>query len=114
MARSKSSSAKLTRGTGAFRRFTLRALLGATFLGSVGYGFYALRDYVEHRHASPQQQLGIIIKDRPVWMSHELALQIANEIRPAGLHSAMDHQVLRDVTDGLRHNPWVRSVRQVR
>ena len=114
MARSKSTSAKTTRGTGAIRRFTLRALLAGAFLGSVGYGFHTLRHYVEHRHAFPRQQLGIIIKDRPVWMSHELALQIANEIRPAGLHSAMDHQVLRDVTDGLLHNPWVRSVRQVR
>lgn len=114
MPRPKSSSSKQNRGTGAIRRFTLRALFTGAFLGSVGYAFHTLQEYVEHRHAFPQKQLGIIIKDRPTWMSDALALQIANSIRPAGLHSAMDHQVLRDVTDVLLHNPWVRNVKQVR
>lgn len=116
MAKSKSSSSssKAARGTGAFRRFTIRLLLSGAFVGSLGYGFHLVHRYVEQRHAFPQQQLGVIIKDRPTWMSDALGLQIANSIRPAGLHSAMEHQVLRDVADGLLHNPWVRSVKQVR
>jgi hypothetical protein len=96
------------------RRLTFRALLGATFTGTVGYGFDVLRERVARQHAFPQSQLGIILKQRPTWMSDALAQQVANSIRPAGLPSAMDHQVLHDVADVCAANPWVKNVRQVR
>ena len=110
-----SKTASLGAGSAAFfRRLTVCALLSAAFTGTVGYGFYSLRERVAKQHAFPQSQLGIILKQRPTWMSDALAQQVANSIRPAGLHSAMDHQVLRDVADVCAANPWVKSVRQVR
>ena len=40
--------------------------------------------YVEQRHAFPQQQLGVIIKDRPTWMSDALGLQTPTRSAPPG------------------------------
>ena len=56
----------------------------------------------------------VVLKNRPVWMSDFLAEQIAKTARPAGTHSAFDHQLLVDTVALLRANPWIRDVRQVR
>jgi hypothetical protein len=47
-------------------------------------------------------------------MSDFLAEQIIKTARPAGSHSAFDHQLLVDTVGMLKANPWIREVKQVR
>ncbi len=96
-----------------------RRLLGKTLLigilfVSAGVGYHFIQQQVENRLAFPNRPPRVVLKNRPVWMSDFLADQIAEVARPRVPHSAMDHQMLVDVTGLLRANPWIREVRQVR
>ena len=55
-----------------------------------------------------------MLLNRPAWMSDALAKRISDAARPAGAHSAFDHQLLVDTARALQADPWVRDVRQVR
>jgi hypothetical protein len=72
------------------------------------------RRYVEHKLVIARTPPKVVLKDQPAWMSDFLADQIARVARPAGAHSAFDHQLLVDTTAVLRGNPWIREVKQVR
>ena len=77
-------------------------------------GVFGMRRYVEREVAFPRTPPLVSLKNRPVWMTDFLAGQIAAGVRPAGVHSAFDHQMLVDRVAMLKTNPWIRNVRQVR
>jgi hypothetical protein len=77
-------------------------------------GVFGMKRYVEREVALPKAPPAVLLKNRPVWMTDFLAGQIAASVRPAGLHSTFDHQMLVDRVAMLKTNPWIRNVRQVR
>src|SRR5687768_12569665 len=77
-------------------------------------GVFGMKRYVDREVALPKAPPVVLLKNRPVWMTDFLAGQIAASVRPAGLHSAFDHQMLVDRVAMLKTNPWIRNVRQVR
>jgi hypothetical protein len=99
-------------------RFRRQVKLNITVLlllvagSAVGYSF--LRKYVDKRLTFPTNAPQVVLKNRPVWMSDFLAEQIVNLVRPSTGLSTFDQQPLIDTYDLLKHNPWVKDVRQVR
>jgi hypothetical protein len=96
------------------RRITLHLVCAIVFIGLCGVGLLLNRRYVEHKVVFAKQPPAVVLKNRPVWMSDFLAEQIVKTARPAGAHSAFDHQLLVDTVAMLRANPWIREVKQVR
>ena len=95
-------------------RATGHALLAAVLIGSGSYGFLRLRGYVEQQVAANKRPPQVVLKSKPVWMSQTLAEQIAASAGPTDARSVMDRSVLESVETKLRHNAWVRQVKQVR
>jgi hypothetical protein len=79
-----------------------------------GIGLHALKQHVDRTVVFLDEPPQVIFKDRPVWMSDFLAEQLLSTVRPLGAHSAFDRQLLMDVADSLRSNPWIKEVHQVR
>ena len=87
----------------------------ALLLVSVGgVGLHFARQYVERKIVYPTRPPTIVLKNRPVWMTDFLAQQVAESIRPAGIHSTFDARMLADRVKLLKVNPWIRTVRSVR
>jgi len=116
MGKKKSSPAlrKFAAFLAAIRKPLLVLLFLATLGVSAAYGFYRLRQHVEHTLAFPQTAPKLVMKDRPAWMSEGLAQRILDSAQPRGTRSALDHQLVKDVADVLQFNPWVRHVNKVR
>jgi hypothetical protein len=96
------------------RRVCLHLTGVVILVAVVGGGMYVDRDYVERKVIPATDSPAVLLKNRPVWMSDFLAEQIARTAKPAGTHSAFDHQLLVDVGSMLKTNPWVKKVVQVR
>jgi hypothetical protein len=96
------------------RRGAIRGALVFAFVATLSAAYVVTHRYVARRLAHPTAPPTVVLKNRPVWMSDILAEQITRLARPAVAHSAFDHQMLVDVTEALRGNPWIRKVRQVR
>ena len=80
--------------------------------GALGYSH--VRQYVEHKLTFPLDAPRVVLKHRPVWMSDFLAEQIIGTVQPATAESAFKQQMLADMYDMLKRNPWVREVHQIR
>jgi hypothetical protein len=103
----------------AFRRRALLHTLGVIlFCAALAGGIMGLKRYVDKRVVFASEPPKVVLLHRPVWMSDFLAAQIAAAVRPLGGHSALDHQMLVDITEMLRHDariaPWIQKVNQVR
>ncbi len=98
----------------AYTRVALHLSLALLLIAAGGVGFYFLKQKVDQTYLYPRLPIKVVLKDRPVWMCDLLADQIEKSARPVGLRSALDQQLLKDSYEMLRHNPWVRQVRQVR
>ena len=96
------------------RRGLLHLTCAIVFVGLCGVGLVFDRRYVEHKIVFAKQPPTVVLKNRPVWMSDFLAEQIVKAARPAGAHSAFDHQLLVNTVAMLKANPWIRHVNQVR
>jgi hypothetical protein len=73
-----------------------------------------LRNVVDKRYALPPTAPRVVLADRPYWMSPALAQQIIDSVRPIGVHSVFDQQLLIDTAKVLQVNPWIAQVTQVR
>src|SRR5881398_349959 len=98
----------------AIRRICIHVFFVFVFLGALAAAGYVARDYVTKKVAFPSDPPRVVLVNRPAWMSDLLAEEIVRNARPAGAHSAFDHQVLVDIDRVLRASPWIREVRQVR
>lgn len=98
----------------AVRRFILKALFTFLLIGSAAWGYWSLHKQVKTRIAFSPEPPQVVLVNRPVWMSDFLAATIARSVRPPVGHSALDHQMLVDCVALLKHNPWIKDVRQVR
>jgi hypothetical protein len=96
------------------RRIMIHTSAVLMLLISAAVGFYFLRNYVEHKLVFGTEPPKIVLKNRPAWMSDFLAGEIAKLARPAGTHSAFDHQMLVDTYAVLKSNPWIRTIKQIR
>src|SRR5436190_14732655 len=96
------------------RRIALHMTAAVILVTLVGVGLVFDRRYVERKLIPATASPNVVLKNRPVWMSDFLAEQIAKTARPAGTHSAFDHQLLVDTVALLKSNPWIAEVRQVR
>ena len=96
------------------RRVLLHTTAAILFITLVGGAIVLDRSYVERKLLPATESPGVVLKNRPVWMSDFLAEQIAKTAKPHGTHSAFDHQLLVDTVALLRANPWIREVKQVR
>ena len=99
-------------------RFRRKIFLNITVMlflligGIVGYS--CLRKYVDQKLTFPVDAPLVVLKNRPVWMSDFLAEKIINSVQPPTARSAFDQQMLVNAYDILKHNPWIKDVRQVR
>src|SRR6476646_11072616 len=98
----------------AVRGAATRATVTLLVVVVLSAGVFGMKRYVEREVALPKAPPAVVLKNRPVWMTEFLAGQIAASVRPAGLHSTFDHQMLVDRVAMLKTNPWIRNVRQVR
>jgi hypothetical protein len=73
-----------------------------------------LRDMVGRRFALPAAAPRVVLANRPAWMSQALAEQIIGTVRPVGLHTVFDRQLLKETAEAMAVNPWIKEVRQVR
>ncbi|MDB5329304.1 MAG: hypothetical protein JWP03_455 [Phycisphaerales bacterium] len=96
------------------RRSGIHLAIACVFFGAIGVGFYYVKQYVDREVAMPTEPPTIVIKNRPHWMSDFLVQRIAATARPAGLHSAYDHDMLVQAHHALEINPWVSKVYEVR
>jgi hypothetical protein len=95
---------------------TISRHITALFLciAAAGVGLVELKRHVDRDVVFLDEPPQVIFKDRPVWMSDFLYEQLLTSVRPMGAHSAFDRELLIDVADSLRDNPWIKQVRQVR
>jgi hypothetical protein len=96
------------------RRAATRVTVAALVVVVLSASVFGMKRYVERDVALPKAPPVVVLKNRPAWMTDFLAQQIAASVRPAGLHSAFDHQMLVDRVAMLKTNPWIRNVRQVK
>lgn len=96
------------------RRVGMHVLGAVLFLGGIAGGLYFTRQYVERELVFPSKPPKVVLKTRPVWMNDYVAARIAESIRPSGVHSTFDLQMLADRVKLLKTDPWIRRVRQVR
>ncbi len=96
------------------RRVIIHVGFAILAIAGTAAGLYYDKGYVEHQLAFPADPPKVVLKNQPVWMSDFLAEQIIKSAKPAGTHSAFDHQLLVDTHDILAANPWIRQVKQVR
>ena len=96
------------------RRVLIHTSAAVVFVALLAAALFFDRRYVEHKLVLAKSPPKVVLKNRPVWMSDFLADQIASVARPAGAHSAFDHQLLVDTVAMLRANPWIREVKHVR
>ncbi len=113
MAKSKKSKFDPERAA-LIRRVSIHAGLALLFLCGGAAALHFTRQYVERKVVYPKRPPSIVLKHRPIWMTDFLAQQIAESIRPAGIQSTFDKQMLADRVKLLKTNPWIRTVRQVR
>lgn len=95
-------------------KISLRALLALSIGLGAAIGLWWVSRAVERTYLLAADPPQVVLKNRPAWMTDFLATQIAQSARPRGAHSALDHDILRNMVDKLQTNPWVRQVRQVR
>lgn len=113
----KTAKPKKSRDPEAIRRrnrFLLHTFGVVLLLGSLGYGYWQMKKYVDREIAFSTRPPTIVIKDRPAWMTEALAIEIINSIKPIGPHSTYDHKLLEDTATSLAANPWVKKVNQIR
>src|SRR2546423_94539 len=96
------------------RRALLHTSAAFVFIAGCAVGLFFMRRHVEKDLAFPSTPPKVVLKERPAWMTDLLAAQIVRSVKPAGAHSAFDHQLLVDVGQMLSGNPWIKRVRQVR
>src|SRR4051812_25195159 len=65
-------------------------------LAGFALALHFTKQYVDRSIVYPTRPPTIILKNRPIWMTDYLAQQIAESIRPAGLNSTFDGQMLTD------------------
>jgi hypothetical protein len=98
----------------AIERAMIQIALVIVLAAGSALGLHVLWRYVDRQVVFPSAPPRVVLKDRPAWMSDFLAEEIARIARPAGTHSAFDHQLLVDVTHLLQASPWIRHVNGVR
>jgi hypothetical protein len=98
----------------AIRRVSAHIFGVIFFMGALALATYFARDYVARKVAFPSDPPRVVLMNRPAWMSDLLAEEIVRTAKPAGAHSAFDHQMLVDIDRILRASPWIRDVRQIR
>jgi len=96
------------------RRAGVHATVAVFLAGFCVVFFHETRRWVERRVVFPTAPPQAVLLNRPAWMSDFLYGEILATAQPTGTHSAMDHQLLVDVTEMLRANPWISRVNQVR
>ncbi len=101
-------------GGRAGRRAVIHGCLAILCLSGIAAGAQWMKRYVERDIAFSTDPLIVVIKNRPRWMTDTVVDQLVAAARPAGGHSAFDHQLLLDVDRALSANPWVAHVNQVR
>jgi hypothetical protein len=95
-------------------RVIAHGLVAVIIGGACATGFNYARQYVEQRAARPTAAPTIVFTNKPAWMSDRVARQLAASLRPAGATSVFDHDLLVSVSQGLKANPWIAQLRQVR
>jgi hypothetical protein len=99
---------------GRARSIILHSTLAALLLAGGGYGFYKLREHVVADLSYPSETPRVVLNNPPAWMSDALAEQIVRSAQPTAKRSALDQGLLKEVSDILEQNPWVRQVKQIR
>jgi hypothetical protein len=98
----------------AIRRVCIHLFFVFVFAGAIAAAGYFSRNYVAKKVAFPSDPPQVVLMNRPAWMSDLLAEEIVRQAKPAGAHSAFDHQMLVDIDRILRASPWIKEVRQIR
>jgi len=95
------------------KKICIHGGIACLFFGTLATSFHFCRQYVD-KVVIPKEAPTIVIKNKPHWMSDFLLRRIAATARPAGLHSAFDHDMLVDASKALAANPWISKVYDVR
>ncbi len=85
-------------------------LVAGVLIGSVVQG----RRYAEAKLIGSDVMPRIVLKRPPAWMSADLLARIEQSVSPISPRSSLDHDLLVEITQILRAEPWVKQVNQVR
>jgi hypothetical protein len=114
MAKSKNSKPSNPERAAFLQKVGINAGIALLVLSMGGVALHCLKQYVEKKIVYPTRPPTIVLKNRPIWMTDFLAQQIAESIRPTGITSTFDTEMLADRVKMLKGNPWIRTVRSVR
>ena len=84
------------------------------FLAVLAMAFWFARREVSLRLAYAPDPPVVVFRDRPAWMTDEIAESLARSVRPLRGSSAFDDRVLADCARVLGASPWVRQVKSIR
>jgi hypothetical protein len=96
------------------RRWMIHGIALLVVIGAAAFGFSQLLHYVNQCALLAAKPPQVVLANRPPWMSDRVADRIIALAQPATAHGVFDRQLLVDINDLLRANPWVRQVKQVR
>lgn len=111
MGKSKSANPDAIRAV--LRRIVLHAMLLLIVGGAGAWGYLRLRRHVAAITVPPDAPRVVMLK-QPRWMDARLAEQIVSSVQPRQARSALDQDLLKEITQKLQGNPWVRKVNRVR
>ncbi len=96
------------------RTIASHVALVVVVIAGAGVGLHFARQYTDRQIVFYGKPPRVILKNRPVWMSDYLADQVVSAVQPVGAHSTFDRQLLVDIGDALKGNPWIKNVVAVR
>lgn len=88
-------------------------LLAVAFAASIYFVVKHTRRYVA-RQLEPAVAPKLVVRDQPRWMNDDLFNRIVDSLRPGTRRTSLDSELLVELTNVLRLEPWVKNVRHVR
>jgi len=98
----------------AVQKFTFHFAAAMAFAAVLAVGFYFARREVALKLAYSADPPNVVFRDRPAWMTDDVAESLTRSVRPMRGSSAFDSRVLADCAAVLNANPWVKKVNAVR
>jgi hypothetical protein len=95
-------------------KWLLHAVGVVLLAGVVGASIFQGRRYAEAKLLDADRTPQIVLKDAPAWMNDDLKARLRQIATPVSSRSALNHDVLVDISEILRGEPWVKKVKQVR
>jgi hypothetical protein len=98
----------------ATRRFFYHFTGAMVFLAVLSAAIFFSRREVALKLAYSTDPPAVVFRERPAWMTDEIAEELTRSVRPLRGSSAFDQRVLADCARVLSSSPWVKNVNAIR